>query len=136
VRTLGVLGALFVAFLVLTSVFSWRKLRAADEAVQVLLREYPAGSPAKDLFSRAAALGFATLTLDDHSGKVYGQDFFSGDGGVQEMAPSELQKKLESAPHAAAKAGISPYYYFPVEWGLRWEVESGLIKTGPTRTAD
>lgn len=103
-----------------------RRLRFCRKASDILIQEFVVSRPAQLLIPRAKDLGFTGFYLvDKASGKIHSKEVWNDTLGVSLI---DLQKKIIEIKNLTLDTQIVAVPPF-LRWNVRFEIESGIIKS-------
>lgn len=117
----------FSALLVIATYFVInRRLRFCRKASDTLIKEFVVSRPAQLLIPRAKDLGFTSFYLvDKGSGKIHTKEVWNDTLGVNLI---DMQKKISEIKNITLDTQIVAVPPF-LRWNVRFEIESGVIKS-------
>ncbi|OYZ21708.1 MAG: hypothetical protein B7Y39_08900 [Bdellovibrio sp. 28-41-41] len=112
--------------IVVTYLLINRRLRFCRKASDTLIKEFVVSRPAQLLIPRAKDLGFTSFYLvDKESGKIHSKEVWNDAPGVNLI---DLQKKISEIKNLTLDTQIIAVPPF-LRWNVRFEIESGVIKS-------
>lgn len=118
--------ALSALIIVITYFLINQRLRFCRIASDTLIKEFVVSRPAQLLIPRAKDLGFTSFYLvDKESGKIHSKEVWNDTLGVNLI---DMQKKISEIKNITLDTQIIAVPPF-LRWNVRFEIESGVIKS-------